>query len=529
LNQETRMFVRLFFLILFTASTHFATSQATIAQNDNTLPPLFDTPDFILDPGGEVLDLAFGPPPQVDSESTTLASATGNAVTLWDAKTGKKLRSVTTRNNVRRLSFTVGQRRLIAAVEPDELYIWTATLDKEIGIVKVGSAIFDFDIAPNDMVAVVHASKAGNATQTISTFYLAAALTGKLELRDLASGIALVGSSSAWSSVAFDSTGRFLAAGVRQDYAGMSKSDISKGGHVYVWDTLQGGSPRLFPTGSVTQITEIRFSPDDSLVLATSGELNVWNARNAESAYATFPGYFEGGLAVGGTFVASAEHNSGDPEPKLEWQRRRVILRNWKTGETLAVFRRAVAPAQGTPTPSAGGGGGDAGNQVVRVPVSINSDGTQLATVDPSGIISLWKIQIQPDVEPKNGVNLFAYCDALPQKPTLISSNQPITIMWSWFARTIPLVKEHWQAANYDVKLDGVVLQVSSIGPIRRDPTNNNHWTLYYRANVGTLKAGPHVITYNLTWKKRISDGFTAFGPGTTQESNTGTCQFTVK
>jgi hypothetical protein len=206
-----------------------------------------------------------------------------------------------------------------------------------------------------------------------------------------------------------------------------------------------------------------------------------------------------------------------------------VILRNWKTGETLAFFQRAVPPIQGTTTPSAGGGGGDAGNQVFRVPVAINADGTQLATVDPSGIISLWKIQIQPDTEPKNGINLFAYCDTLRQKPASIASNQPITIIWSWFARTIPLVKDHWQSANYDVKLDGAVLQVTSVGPIRRDPTNNNHWTLYYRANVGTLKPGPHVITYNLTWKNRISDGFTAFGPGTTQESNTGTCQFTVK
>jgi hypothetical protein len=49
-------------------------------------------------------------------------------------------------------------------------------------------------------------------------------------------------------------------------------------------------------------------------------------------------------------------------------------------------------------------------------------------------------------------------------------------------------------------------------------------WTI----PVGTLEAGQHEASVEITWGAPITDGFDAFGPGTENETDGGSCVFTV-
>jgi hypothetical protein len=291
---------------------------------------------------------------------------------------------------------------------------------------------------------------------------------------------------------------------------------------VYVWELGQNISPRRYYAGFPSPITEVEFSPDGAFLFASSNNLLGWKIEEEELTYLTFGGVNETGLAIGGNFAASAEMVVV-PADELERGRTPVNLRDWTTGKTLAVFHRA-----GPPLESGGFSGGP--YPLIRVPVKLNSSGTQLATVDPIGVISLWNLNGLFEPETEMDVRIFAYCDELGSTPSIVAVDQPVTIIWSWFTTTIPQIWDHRAAAEYEVTLDGEPLTDYFLeNPIRRDPANDNHWTLYYGAAVGTLAPGTHLVTYRVTWLQPISDGLDEFGPGTTQEENRGQCQFTVR
>ncbi len=123
---------------------------------------------------------------------------------------------------------------------------------------------------------------------------------------------------------------------------------------------------------------------------------------------------------------------------------------------------------------------------------------------------------------------IFAECDQyLPQaSPGVLYDTDNIVIFWSWFAKTEQEVQDHIAQAQYDVKLDTAPLISVSVSPITR-PTGKSYW-VFYTATIGHLTPGTYGVSFNLTWKQPITDGYQKWGPGTPNEATHSTCTFTI-
>jgi hypothetical protein len=132
----------------------------------------------------------------------------------------------------------------------------------------------------------------------------------------------------------------------------------------------------------------------------------------------------------------------------------------------------------------------------------------------------------------QQGVDVLAYCDNRALRtppPTNLKSGATIDVFWSWYAKDTNLIQQHIDNAVYDVQVDGKPLdnwQQFRI-PVRKQGDGNYY--VYWFVPFGPLAAGPHTITYKVSWKAAISDGYQMYGPGTNKESETGTCTFTVQ
>ncbi len=123
---------------------------------------------------------------------------------------------------------------------------------------------------------------------------------------------------------------------------------------------------------------------------------------------------------------------------------------------------------------------------------------------------------------------IFAECDQyLPgAAPGVLYDNDNIVIFWSWFAKTPEQVQDHIAQAQYDVKLDTAPLVYVNVSPISR-PTGKSYW-VFYTATIGHLTPGTYGVSYNLTWKQKITDGYDDYGPDTDNESIKSSCTFTI-
>lgn len=131
-----------------------------------------------------------------------------------------------------------------------------------------------------------------------------------------------------------------------------------------------------------------------------------------------------------------------------------------------------------------------------------------------------------PTTEP-NRVDILAYCQQkgiVPERPT---TNDNVYVEWSWFVALPDLMDDHLAHANYEVRLDGKLLENWDryATEIR---VEEGVWIIYWFYPVGKLSTGEHEIAFKLTWDEAISDGYERFGPGTPNETDTGSCTFTV-
>ena len=127
---------------------------------------------------------------------------------------------------------------------------------------------------------------------------------------------------------------------------------------------------------------------------------------------------------------------------------------------------------------------------------------------------------------------MFAICNnrALgPAAPTNLRTGATIDVYWAWFARTPEQIQQHIDAANYEVRIDGTLLENwrNFQTDIRLAPGNQS--VVYWYVPHGPLAAGEHEITYQVTWTQAISDGFDEFGPDTEIPFEQGNCTFTVR
>lgn len=130
--------------------------------------------------------------------------------------------------------------------------------------------------------------------------------------------------------------------------------------------------------------------------------------------------------------------------------------------------------------------------------------------------------------------DVLAYCDnkdnGEPRKT--LSAGTAVTIYWSWFAKTPEELKDHIDNAIYNVKVDGQTLanwQQYMTNVARDSYKGDRVYIVYWYIPIGTPGTGEHKIEFSLTWKQKISDGYKDYGPGTDQESDAGTCAFTIK
>lgn len=131
----------------------------------------------------------------------------------------------------------------------------------------------------------------------------------------------------------------------------------------------------------------------------------------------------------------------------------------------------------------------------------------------------------------QQGVDVLAYCDNRifgKPAPTNLSAGATIDVFWSWYVSDPEYIQQHLDNVIYEVRVDGVLLQDWRLYSTRvRQQSDGNHY-IYWFVPYGPLTAGQHTITYNVTWRQQITDGYDLFGPGTNRPSESGTCTFTV-
>jgi hypothetical protein len=122
---------------------------------------------------------------------------------------------------------------------------------------------------------------------------------------------------------------------------------------------------------------------------------------------------------------------------------------------------------------------------------------------------------------------VFAECtEALPRAtPGIIYDTDNVVIFWSWFASTEEQVQDHINNALYEVTLNRQPFFDVVVSPISKRGAN---FFVFYTAQVGNLRPGSYGVQYRVMWETAINDGYADYGPGTSNEVDTGDCQFTV-
>lgn len=205
------------------------------------------------------------------------------------------------------------------------------------------------------------------------------------------------------------------------------------------------------------------------------------------------------------------------------WYRVRVvddegtIQEGWMLGR-LVDTQEIIPTAGPTPTPTVG--------------VTIGSP-APFATAEVSGT----PIQFNTGTPPADlsEVNIWAYCDeyngkAMSLFPRSATSDQTVSIYWSWYVTRPELMADHIAAVDYNVTVNGSRLEnwQQYAAPMRRDPRNNNNWTVYWYIPLGKLTPGEYTVNYRATWSKVVNDGLQDYGPDTTNTEDVGTCKFTI-
>lgn len=201
------------------------------------------------------------------------------------------------------------------------------------------------------------------------------------------------------------------------------------------------------------------------------------------------------GPTVTGVIVAQAEADSRIP-----------VVDATAIAATLGAARAGITVTPTSSTPVGGPTGGPVG-------------GNAPTPTSPSAVV-----QADRDV--------LAYCDDSSfgsPPPRDLAEGSNINVFWSWFARTEDQVRQHIDAANYQVTVNGTQLTdwQAYQAPIRRETDGN--YIVYWFVPVGPLEAGEVRIDYAVSWSRDISDGYAQFGPGTSNPSQSGSCTFTVR
>lgn len=129
-------------------------------------------------------------------------------------------------------------------------------------------------------------------------------------------------------------------------------------------------------------------------------------------------------------------------------------------------------------------------------------------------------------VEP---IYLTAFCTIIGKdSKTTVPQGTPIIITWGWEAKTAAQIDDFLQNNITTITLDGKVLEGTLTDTVTKNAKSGLPEVAWH-ADVGVLDPGEHKMTYDVKWKKRISDGTTTYGPGGKNETVHDECQIVVK
>jgi hypothetical protein len=109
-----------------------------------------------------------------------------------------------------------------------------------------------------------------------------------------------------------------------------------------------------------------------------------------------------------------------------------------------------------------------------------------------------------------------------------VPRNKPLVILWGWVASTEQQMQDFLQSAQTTVALDGKVLAGMMQGAVRYDEAAGEYRAVW-SAEAGMPDAGTHSLTYQVVFSAEISDGSESFGPGTSRETVSDTCEIVVQ
>ena len=133
--------------------------------------------------------------------------------------------------------------------------------------------------------------------------------------------------------------------------------------------------------------------------------------------------------------------------------------------------------------------------------------------------------------EVQQGVDIFAMCDNPSfgiSPPRNLAAGSTGEVYWAWIARERELINQHVANVTYEVRFNGRLLSNwKNFGQPIQDLGNS--FAKYWYVPVGELEAGDYTITYRASWSQQISDGWAAYGPGTRNPVEEGSCTFSVR
>ena len=132
---------------------------------------------------------------------------------------------------------------------------------------------------------------------------------------------------------------------------------------------------------------------------------------------------------------------------------------------------------------------------------------------------------------PRAGVDVFAFCDHAAYgiaAPDNLSAGSTIEIFWAWFASSDAYLRQHIANATHELRINGA--RIGNVDAFRSAPRQERgQHVVYWYVPYGPLAAGNYHITYRVTWRQSISDGYAAYGPGTSNEFEEESCSFVVR
>ncbi|MCY4021532.1 MAG: SH3 domain-containing protein [Chloroflexi bacterium] len=132
---------------------------------------------------------------------------------------------------------------------------------------------------------------------------------------------------------------------------------------------------------------------------------------------------------------------------------------------------------------------------------------------------------------PRSGVDVFAFCNNPVYgigAPSNLTAGSTIEIFWAWFASTDAYLRQHIANATHELRINGT--QISNVDQFRSAPRQRGRdQVVYWYVPYGPLEVGNYRITYRVTWRNAINDGYQAYGPGTGTEFEEESCNFVVR